>query len=188
LRELLRRRYRRADRAGDVSYEIVEQGDRLGRGIEVYESVYERSWKPAEPFPKFNAGLMQEAARLGALRLGVCWHNEKPIAVQLWIVAHGRATVMKLAHDEVDGSLSPGTLLTASVIKRLIAEGVSEIDFGRGDDPYKRLWAGQRRQRIGLMLINPWRLGGLSALARHDVGRRIRGLQHRLAAKIWQPG
>jgi len=179
LRELLRRRRRRAHRAGDVSYEIIEQGHRLECGIEAYEFVYQRSWKPAEPFPQFNAGLIQEAARLGVLRLGICWHNQTPIAAQLWIVAHGAATVMKLAHNEALRSLSPGTLLTATVIERLLEEGISEIDFGRGDDPYKQLWAGHRRQRIGLLLVNPRRLGGLYLLARHDMGRAIRGLRRR---------
>ena len=38
---------------------------------------------------------------------------------------------------------SPGTVLTAMMLRRLIEEeGVSEIDFGRGDDDYKRGWGG----------------------------------------------
>jgi hypothetical protein len=177
LRELLRRRQRQLARAEGIAFEIIDRGDDLARGIAAYETVYARSWKPGEPFPRFNSGLMQQAAGRGVLRLGICWQHDRPIAAQLWITVDGRATVMKLAHDENDRALSPGTLLTAVVIQRLIKEGVAEIDFGRGDDPYKRLWARQRRQRIGLLLILPWRLRGLLTLGRHDLGRCLKAVR-----------
>jgi CelD/BcsL family acetyltransferase involved in cellulose biosynthesis len=171
LRELLRRRGRRLQEDGSLRFEVVATPPEVARGIAAYEAVYQRSWKEPEPFPLFTAGLMRTAAREGALRLGICWRDAVPIAAQLWTLAHGRATVMKLAHDEAEKALSPGTLLTAEMIERLLREGAQEIDFGRGDDPYKRLWAGTRRQRIGLMIANPRRPSGLLALARHDLGR-----------------
>ena len=88
---------------------------------------------------------------------------------------------MKLAHDEAEASLSPGTLLTAAIIERLMKqEELTEIDFGRGDDPYKQLWTGYRRQRIGLLIANPRRLSSWRTLARHDVGRAVRWLHQRL--------
>ena len=59
---------------------------------------------------------MREAAGLGALRLGIAWHDGTPIAAQLWISSNGRATVMKLAHDGAHDAWSPGTLLTARMI------------------------------------------------------------------------
>jgi hypothetical protein len=180
LRELLRRRKRRRERA-DLRFEVIERPEELSRGIAAYETIYRKSWKPREPFPCFNAGLMREAARERALRLGIYWRDGTPIAAQLWIVAHGSATVMKLAHDEAHRALSPGTLLTAEMIARLFQEGIAEIDFGRGDDPYKRLWAGTRRQRIGLSIFNPRRISGLLALCRHDLGRAVGSTRRRFA-------
>jgi hypothetical protein len=180
LRELLRRRGRRRERA-DLRLEIIERPEELPRGIAAYETIYRKSWKPHEPFPDFNPGLMREAAGERALRLGIYWRDGMPIAAQLWIVAHGSATVMKLAHDEAHRALSPGTLLTAEMIARLLREGVTEIDFGRGDDPYKRLWAGTRRQRIGLLIVNPRRPCGLLALSRHDLGRAVGATRRRFA-------
>jgi hypothetical protein len=179
LRALLRRRGRRLRQEGGLRFEVVSAPEAVPRGIAAYEAVYRQSWKEPEPFPLFNAGLMREAAREGSLRLGICWRGETPIAAQLWIVAHGHATVMKLAHDEAHKALSPGTLLTAEMIERLLREGVDEIDFGRGDDPYKRLWAGTRRQRIGLMIANPRRLSGLLALGRHDLGQAVKAAHRR---------
>jgi hypothetical protein len=182
LRELLRRRERQSARGQDLSFEIIETGDRLSHGIAAYDAIYERSWKPREPFPHFIPGLMRQAAQAGVLRLCICWRGQKPIAAQLWIVANGSATVMKLAHDEDERRLSPGTLLIAVMIRRLIQNGVNEIDFGRGDDPYKKLWATQRRQRIGLILANPKRFRGFAAVARHDVGRIVRKIQRRVSS------
>ncbi len=94
------------------------------------------------------------------------------MAAQFWIVEDAQATVLKLAHDEAAKSLSPGTVLTALMLQHLLdQEHVGRIDFGRGDDPYKRLWARERRQRIGIVLANPRRPRGLAFLARHALGR-----------------
>ena len=179
LRELLRRKAAQAARAGGIEFEIVSAESQLPHGAAAYEAVYAHSWKPPEPFPRFNPGLMREAVRSGALRLAIAWRGDRPVAAQLWIVAARRATVMKLAHDKADEALSPGSLLMAWMVERLIGEGVETLDFGRGDDPYKRLWAGRRRQRIGLMLFNPRRPRGLAGLAWHDAGVATRPLRAR---------
>jgi len=180
LRELLRRRRRQAARDRRIETEIVGQPNDLEGAILAFESVYRTSYKPAEPFPQFNAGLMRAAAQVGALRIAILRRAAQPIAAQFWIIDNGAATVMKLAHDMAHGALSPGTLLTAAMIEALIAEGVPAIDFGRGDDPYKRLWTTQRRQRIGLIFANPRRAQGIAALARHDVGRALRWAHRRI--------
>jgi hypothetical protein len=179
LRELIRRRKRQTDRAAGLRCEIIRRDEELSRGLDAFERVYARSWKPSEPFPRFNIGVAREAAHIGALRLGVCWQRDMPIAVQLWVVRGGVATVLKLAHDESSRGLSPGTVLTAAMIEALIYEGITSVDFGRGDDSYKRLWVSQRRQRVGLMLANPRRIKGIARLARHDLGRLLGPIRHR---------
>ncbi|HEY1930475.1 MAG TPA: GNAT family N-acetyltransferase [Acetobacteraceae bacterium] len=172
LRETIRRRLRRAERNPDARFSVVAGGKELDAGIAAFESVYARSWKEPEPFARFNAALMRQAAVLGVLRLGVLWTGAQPAAAQFWIVEGGTATVLKLAHDEALKGDSPGTVLTALMLRRLLdEEHVGEIDFGRGDDGYKQGWAAQRRQRIGLVLANPRRIEGLAFLARHAAGR-----------------
>ncbi|HEY8287637.1 MAG TPA: GNAT family N-acetyltransferase [Acetobacteraceae bacterium] len=172
LRETVRRRLRRAEQVPDARFDVLRTPDEMAGGIAAYESVYARSWKEPEPFPRFNAALMRATAAAGTLRLGLWRIGDTPVAVQFWIVEHGQVTVLKLAHDEAFKAHSPGTVLTALMLRRLLdQEQVTAIDFGRGDDDYKQGWATERRQRVGLLLVNPWRVRGLAQLGRHTRGR-----------------
>jgi Acetyltransferase (GNAT) domain len=172
LREIIRRKGGTLEQQGRISYEIIHRPDRSSDGIAVYEAVYAKSWKEAEPYPAFQPLLMRNACREGALRLGICRVDQTPVAVQLWILWHGSATVLKLAHDRDVDELSVGTLLTAHMIEHLIRdEGAVKLDFGRGDDPYKARWATDRQQRIGLIAANPASVIGLATLARQYAGR-----------------
>lgn len=178
LRQTIRRKQAQADRDPDLRFELACTPDEATAALPAYTKVYRRSWKQPEPFPDFDAVLLPGVAELGALRLAVLWHGAEPIAAQYWIVWKGTATVLKLAHDEAHRARSPGTLLTAWMIRRLLdTERVQELDFGRGDDPYKQLWATSRRQRIGLVLADPIRPAGFAALARQAAGR----LAHRIS-------
>ncbi len=182
LRETLRRKLRRS--AVATRFALVTEPADLSGGIAAFEAVYRASWKQNEPFPHFNAALMRALSAQGLLRLGVLWADEHPVAAQFWCVAEGRATVLKLAHDKTYKSLSPGTVLTALMLRRLLdEERVDVLDFGRGDDAYKALWSSERHQRLGLLLMNPARPAGLLAVARATAGqayRRWGGLAHSL--------
>ena len=172
LRETIRRRLRRTERLTGAAFRLYTGEPEAAAGIAAYESVYGRSWKEPEPFPRFNAALIQATARMGLLRLGVWSIDDTPIAAQFWIREGQCATILKLAHDESRKDLSPGTVLTALMIRHLLErEGVTELDFGRGDDPYKQGWVAERRQRVGVLLVNPWRWAGIAEWARHTAGR-----------------
>jgi CelD/BcsL family acetyltransferase involved in cellulose biosynthesis len=177
LRETIRRRLARAARDPAVAFELITGGAELDAGIAAYDAVYARSWKPPEPFPRFGAALLRAAAAAGVLRLGVLRRGGEPVAAQYWTVCAGTATVLKLAHDAAARALSPGTVLTALMIRHLLdRERVATLDFGRGDDAYKAGWTGRRRPRIGVLLCPPLHPAGLLALARHLAGRLRRGL------------
>jgi Acetyltransferase (GNAT) domain len=185
LREIIRRKGGSLEQQGRIGYEIIRRPDQLSDGVAIYEAVYRKSWKEPEPYSEFQPLLMRNACREGALRVGICRIDQTPVAVQLWIVWHRTATVLKLAHDRDFDELSVGTLLTAHMIEHLIRDGgAAALDFGRGDDPYKARWAAARRQRIGLIAANPASLVGLATLARQHagrwrrIGRRMTGRRH----------
>jgi CelD/BcsL family acetyltransferase involved in cellulose biosynthesis len=171
LRETIRRRLRRVASDPGLAIEMIDGPEGLASGIAAYEAVYARSWKEPEPFPAFGPALLCAAAAEGVLLLGILRHDGRPVAAQYWIITGGVASVLKLAHDEAARALSPGTLLTAVMVRRLLDDGhVAELDFGRGDDTYKAYWASRRRQRIGVVLANPRRLEGARAVMRHLLG------------------
>jgi hypothetical protein len=169
LREAIRRRGKRAAAAG-MALRLVRAPSEVEDGIAAYEAVYAKSWKPAEPFPSFNAALMRACAAQGSLRLGLLQRQGETLAAQFWVVQAGRATVLKLAHDEAHKDASPGTVLTALMIQHVLEhDQVTTLDFGRGDDEYKQSWTNMRVQREGLIVANPRRPGGLVAVLRDKI-------------------
>ncbi len=181
LRETIRRRLARAARDKTISFDLITGPDGLDTAIAAYEAVYARSWKEPEPYPDFGPAFLHAAAAAGILRMGVLRQGGVPVAAQYWTLCGGTASVLKLAHDEAARALSPGTVLSARMIRHLLEhDHATELDFGRGDDPYKRGWTGQRRPREGLLLCPLLHPAGLAAIvrqaagaARHWVRRRI---------------
>jgi hypothetical protein len=175
LRGIIRRKLPRAERDPRQEFVATRAPEGVAAALADYDSVHARSWKSPERHPDFTRALLAAAAVAGRLRMGVLAQDNTPIAAQYWIVDPRPdggvvATVLKLAHDEAARALSPGTTLTAWMIRGLLAEGVTMLDFGRGDDPYKRLWADLRRQRRGLILARPWRARGAAALTWQGAG------------------
>ncbi|MEJ0049409.1 MAG: GNAT family N-acetyltransferase [Rhodospirillales bacterium] len=171
LRESIRRRTKKLLAEGGV-FRIVRGGDELADGIAAYETVYAHSWKDPEPFPAFNGALMQACAAEATLRLGLLEQHGVVLAAQFWVVRDGWAAVLKLAHDERAKALAPGTVLTGLMVAALLEQDkITELDFGRGDDPYKQGWTGQRRQRTGLLLANKQRPAGALAVLRYKLRR-----------------
>jgi hypothetical protein len=171
LRSTIKRSSKKFSAAGG-KLELVLGGADLERALAAYEQVYASSWKKPEPFPDFVPGLIRSCAEQGWLRLGVAWLNDKPIAAQLWIVANGRANIYKLAYDENYKAYASGTLLMTMLMEHVIEKDkVLEIDYLIGDDPYKKTWMNQRRERWGLVAYNPKTINGLWGLGREVLGR-----------------
>ena len=178
LREVIRRKGARLERDG-ATFAMVGAGSSVTQteaAIADYEAVYAESWKEAEPFPAFQPTLMRRLAEAGWLRLAICRLGGRPIAAQLWVVVAGTATVLKLAHDAAFDRASPGTVLTAFAIRTLMEnDQVATLDFGRGDDPYKRGWATSRSPHIGVLSVSIARRPAL--IARHFLGAAARKLR-----------
>lgn len=174
IRNTIKRKSREFHQAGGA-LEIISGTDRLEFGIAAYQSVYSSSWKVPEPFPEFTPSLIRMLARNGWLRLGVATLNEQPIAAQIWIVAHDRASIFKLAYREDCKRYSAGTLLSAKLMEYAIdTDRVQEVDYLIGDDPYKASWMTHRRERWGIIAYNPRSVYGAVGAAREYFGRRIK--------------
>lgn len=184
LRSTLKRQGTKLQKTANAAFQIFRAPGETEEAIRLYEQVYAQSWKLSEPFPSFAAALIRTTADLGCLRLGILTMDQEPVAAQIWIVWHGKATIFKLAHDQRHTALSPGSLLTRHVMEHVLGEGgINEVDFGRGDDPYKQLWLPKRRERWGIMAFNPRTPRGGMAAARHlgaaAARRMVAGIRQR---------
>ncbi len=179
LRNTWRRKRRRLAPGSRLKTEFYAKSAGIEPAIADYAAIYAQSWKPAEMYPDFIPALIRLAAAEGALRLAISSLDGIPAAAQLWIVWNGRAVIYKLAHDKRFDDFSLGTLLTMEMIERVLAEDHPyEINFGRGDDPYKKLWLPRRRERWGITAANPRTRRGLGLGLKREAAKiyhRLRG-------------
>lgn len=161
----LRNTAKRRAKSAVLDIEIHERFDE--RAWADYEAVYRASWKPEEGAFPFLRALAEQEGAAGTLRLGVARKNGRPVAVQLWLVEHGEAVIHKLAYAEEAKAMSPGTILSEAMFRRAIDQDrVRTIDYGTGDDAYKKDWMEERRVLWQLAAYNPGTLRGLAGAMR----------------------
>ncbi|WP_229736414.1 GNAT family N-acetyltransferase [Novosphingobium endophyticum] len=140
-----------------------------------YEDIYAESWKPEEGSPAFLRAFAEAEGAAGRLRLGVAYAADDPshpIAAQMWTVEGGTAFIHKLAHREAAKPLSPGSVLSAALFRHVIdVDRVELVDFGTGDDPYKRDWMEAVRPRYRLEMFRPLDLRNWLVFARIGLRR-----------------
>jgi len=172
LRNTIKRKGRKFTAAGGT-FEIVTTPDQVDRAITAFTQVYAKSWKKPEPYPAFVPSLIRWLASKGWLRLGLAHLAGQPIAAQLWIVSHDKASIYKLTYDEAFSEYAPGTLLTAHMMAHVIDhDQVKEVDYLIGDDEYKKDWMSFRRERWGIVAYNLSTLYGTSLFS-IEIFRRV---------------
>ncbi|WP_198038171.1 GNAT family N-acetyltransferase [Skermanella stibiiresistens] len=175
LRNTVERKERALRRDHAVELDIIDNPAEAERAIDLYERVHARSWKEPEPYPHFIPTLIREGMTAGAVRVGILLADGEPVASQLWIVWRGRATIFKLSYDERLRKLSAGSVLTRHMMREAFRVGdIVEIDFGCGDDPYKKDWLPERRQRWTLTAYDPLTACGAAHTLRRYLPRLIR--------------
>ena len=171
LRTTVRRKLSAALKRG-ATFQCVRDG--FDDAIAIYEAIHGSSWKDAEPYPLFIAAMVRALGGEGLVRIGIMRVAGTPVAAQIWLVCGRRGTIFKLAHREDAAELSPGTLLTHHMAKTLIREDrLEEIDFGRGDDTYKRDWLSRSRHRTGFVAGDWHKVAGLAAIAADVLPTRL---------------
>jgi len=158
-------------KAGKVACEVLDRFDEPA--WRAYEAIYAASWKPEEGAPAMLEEFARAEGAAGRLRLGIARVDGEAVAAQMWTVEHGTAWIHKLAHREDSRALSPGTVLSAALFERVIdGDGVELIDFGTGDDGYKRDWMEDVRTRWRIDALDPRSPRAWPGLAR-DLARDL---------------
>jgi CelD/BcsL family acetyltransferase involved in cellulose biosynthesis len=176
----LRRRMRRLEEQGAVSYRRVEGGDAVEPFLEAFFRLEAAGWKgrggtaiAADPATlAFYRGLARAAAAEGWLALRALELDGRPIAMHFGL-CHGRVySLPKPAYDESLSACSPGQLLFREVLAECEARHLAELDFLGPDMPWKRDWAPSLRPHDFLYVYRP----GLSGAARHALKFRVKPL------------
>ncbi len=137
-----------------------------------YEAIYRASWKPEEGDPELLRRFAEQEGAMGRLRLGIARAGGLAVAAQFWTVENGIAYIHKLAHCEEAKPLSAGTTLSAALFERVIdRDRVELVDFGTGDDPYKRDWMELDRPRYRIDCLDPRQPKAWPPLAKRVLAR-----------------
>lgn len=137
-----------------------------------YEAIYSESWKPEEGDPALLRRFAEQEGAAGRIRLGIARADGRPVAAQFWTVENAAAYIHKLAHREDAKPLSAGTTLSAALFEHVIdRDQVEMVDFGTGNDPYKRDWMELDRPRYRIDCLDPRQPKAWPALLKRALGR-----------------
>ena len=160
-------------KAGKVSVQLASHFDPALWAE--YEAVYAASWKPQEGSPAFLRAFAEQEGQAGRLRMAIARADGQAVAAQFWTVEGSTAFIHKLAHTEQSKHLSAGTTLSAALFEQVIdRDQVTMVDFGTGNDGYKRDWMEQVRPRYRIEAFRPGWPGNWPAIARVALRKTMR--------------
>jgi CelD/BcsL family acetyltransferase involved in cellulose biosynthesis len=147
--KLLRRNVRRALRIQDKpGFAIRELGPEDFNPVEIPEAFIrfvlvrhgERCAFRSVRAQSFARELLPALFRDGRLRAFAMFMEERMIALDLYLVSNNGLVAWNGGFAAEGERFSPGTTLIAFAVRQAIAERVQEVDFGEGDEAYKRNW------------------------------------------------
>ena len=153
---LKRLRYcrRRAERMGDVVFERAD-GESIDRCFDALLRLHGLRWaERGEPgvlddprVEAFHREVCRGFAALGTLRLYVLSVGGRQAAAFYGFQHRGRLFYYLGGFDPAMGDVEPGTLVIAHAVEQAVREGVREVDFLRGREPYKYAWGAADRAK-----------------------------------------
>jgi CelD/BcsL family acetyltransferase involved in cellulose biosynthesis len=124
------------------------------KGFDYLFELHKARWRKRHLPGAFLAGSMRfhrEWAELaqaeGWLWLSILQLDNRPIGAIYGMNLGSTTYYYQAGFDPDQSSVSPGTLLVASTIRRSIEEGTKRFDFLRGDEGYKRRWKPQHEYK-----------------------------------------
>lgn len=170
-----RRAEKKLRKAGCLDEIEVTTPDAFERGFDLLLQVERRSWKEAHG-TSISAVAKETAlyrewgralAAAGELHLQLLTLDGEPIAHNLGCIHQGVYYYVKTSYAAAHRPASPATFLRLSLIKRLIARGVREVDFCGTPYEWEQQWADAYRWHHVLSIYaDTWRGRVLSRLDR----------------------
>lgn len=138
---------------GRAKVEMVTEAN-LQQGLDILFDQHKKRWRK-RGLPGAFLGKTQDfhhawgrlSIQQGWLQLGILSLDDAPIGAIYGMTKSNTVFFYQAGFDPAHKSVSPGTLLVASLIRKAIEDGKQHFDFLRGDEPYKRRWKPQREHK-----------------------------------------
>ncbi len=187
-----RRRLRRLQEAGEITFEVAESPERADALITAALAL-KRDWAlrhgsraPAVFDPRFEA-CFRDAARSGdpyaSLRVFAMLHSGRPIGIEISLAYRGRLFAHVLAHDCSLAKFGVGAVLADASIDCARAEGYEIFDLLAPADPYKTEWAHGEVEVNDILLAVAWP-GAMFGALTTELGRAARAGIRRAPASL----
>lgn len=165
IRQEYARKARKLENEQSIERRMFWRSDEIEQALGAFQAIYRTSWKDTERHPDFIPTLFRIGITNGQLRVGILYINGQAAAAQIYTLHGGVATAFKDAYDPAFAKYSPASVLRLFTVSYLIdRDRIEEINFGYGDEPYKRDWFSHRRELSGLLACDPASLTGLKQI------------------------
>jgi len=149
----LRNRFKRLGRLGEVTLEVVSDGEGLPAALAEGFGLEAAGWKGLAGTAiaddpqvlRFYERLAGRAARRGWLRLNFLQVGGRRVAFEYSLRYGHRAFLLKPAYDPEYAAYSPSNLLCYRVLREGFEDGLAEFDFLGAENPWKAAWATRAR-------------------------------------------
>lgn len=167
-RQKIRRLLKLVDTTGE--YRITQATpDTIERDLNTLLQFWEVKWKPRKgdlvhTLVRSNRAMLTRSFGSGLLFLPTLWKDERPLAALATLIDERKRAFLfyMTGRDETFDGPPPGMILHAYSIRYAIANGFTEYDFLRGNEPYKYSF-GVKERRIRCVVVdtkNGLNLGG----------------------------
>jgi CelD/BcsL family acetyltransferase involved in cellulose biosynthesis len=166
VRSDLRRRMRRLEDGGQVTVTFAREETALADLL----ALERRGWKGAKgtaivadpALGRFYGQVAAWAAGRGSLRVAALRLDDRPVAALLALEEAGALHLLKAGYDPGLSRYSPGQLLLRATLQRAADEGLERVEFHGADEPYKRAWTRDVRERVNFEAFAPTTAGRLA--------------------------
>lgn len=167
-RQKIRRLLRQIDATEEYRITVATP-ETIERDLDTLLQFWETKWKPrkgdlTQTLVRSNRAMLTRSFHADLLYLPTLWKDDRPLAALATLVDSRKRSFLfyMTGRDETFDGPPPGVILHAHSIRYAIANGFTEYDFLRGNEPYKYSF-GVKERRIRCTVVgtkNGLNLGG----------------------------
>jgi len=162
LKNTIKRKQKKLNSEHKITLKIITTREEFSLYFADYQRIYLISWKGNEGRIEFIEQVCYLAIKENKLRMGLLLIDGSVVAAQIWFLEKGTASIFKLAYDPKYKQYSVGSILSMALSEYVIdKDRVTEIEFGMGNEPYKKDWMTKNRQRVTVEVFNNKSINGL---------------------------